>query len=69
MLDMYYTLPEGARDDKLALVYKMNKTNLVAVKTPYGLTKRILVDRIVMQGGKWGPLMCSNSMDMIGRKC
>jgi hypothetical protein len=24
---------------------------------------------IVMQGGKWGPLKCSNTMDKIGKKC
>ena len=25
--------------------------------------------KIVMQGGSWGPLQCSNSIDRIGRDC
>ena len=69
MLDMIDTLPEEGRDDKLALLYKMNLENFVSVKTPFGLTRRISFKNIVMQGGKWGPLQCSNSMDQIGKKC
>ena len=30
MLDIYETLPLDARDDKVALVYEMNKENYVA---------------------------------------
>ena len=69
MLDMYDTLPPGARDDKIALVYEMNKENYVAVNTAVGLTDRVMLPTVVMQGGKWGPLKCSNSMDKIGKKC
>ena len=39
------------------------------MKTPFGLTERITLSNIVMQGGKWGPLQCSNAMDKIGKKC
>ena len=69
MLDMYETIPPHARDDKLALIYEMNKENYVAVKTSVGLTERVMLPSIVMQGGKWGPLKCSNTMDKIGKKC
>ena len=69
MLDLVHTLPIEAHDDKIALLYKLNTENLIAVKTPYGLTDRFLVKDVVMQGGKWGPLQCSNSIDQIGSKC
>ena len=38
MIDAYNTLPSGARDDKLAVLYESNAENLVAVNTAVGLT-------------------------------
>ena len=69
MLDIFETIPPRARDDKLALLYEINKENYVAVKTAVGLTERVMLPTVVMQGGKWGPLKCSNTMDKIGKKC
>ena len=69
MTDLYDTLPQHARDDKLALVYQMNKENYVAINTAVGQTERVTINNIVMQGGKWGPLQCSNSMDKVGKIC
>ena len=69
MLDLLDTLPSDQHDDKVSLLYKMNIENRVAVKTPFGFTERIDMPKIVMQGGKWGPLKCSNSIDKIGKKC
>ena len=69
MLDLVDTLPDNANDDKVALIYRLNQNNFVAIKTPHGLTKRVNLENIVMQGGKWGPLKCSNSVDKIGKKC
>ena len=42
--------------------------NYVAVNTAVGQTERENIKEIVMQGGKWGPLKCSNTMDKIGKK-
>ena len=67
MTDLYDTLPQQARDDRLALVYQLNRDNYVAVNTAVGQTDRVKISNIVMQGGKWGPLQCSNSMDTIGK--
>ena len=67
--DLYDSLPGAQNDDKLALVYKMNVDNLVAVNTGGGQTERIAVPRIVQQGGGWGPMQCSNSIDTIGKRC
>ena len=36
--DLFDTLPKEQCDDKLALIYKANRNNLVAVKTAVGLT-------------------------------
>ena len=46
----------GITDDQLALIYKLNSTNQVAVKTPFGLTEKKTVERIVLQGEVLGPL-------------
>ena len=67
MNDIYDILPAEKRDRKLALVYESNKSNLVAVNTPVGRSKRINLPEIVQQGGGWGPIECSVSIDKIGR--
>ena len=41
--------------------------DLVAVNTAAGQTERINMPEIVTQGGTWGPMMCSNSIDKIGK--
>ena len=69
MLDLYETLPLEARDNKLSLIYNRNQDNYVAVNTAVGQTERVNIKNIVMQGEKWGPLKCSNTMDKIGEKC
>ena len=69
MLDLHSATPDALHNDKLALIYKANEENKVAVKTPVGLTKRKSIPTIVMQGGTFGPMQCSNSIDSIGKKC
>ena len=41
----------------------------MAVNTSVGLTDRVDIPLVVMQGGTWGPIKCSNSIDKIGKKC
>ena len=69
MNDIYDCLPENKRDRKLALIYQTNINNLVAVNTPVGQTERVNMPQIVQQGGGWGPMECSISIDKIGRQC
>ena len=69
MNDIYDSVPKEQQDDKLALIFETNKTNLVAVNTPDGQTDRVNIERIVTQGGTFGPLECSNSIDKIGKNC
>ena len=66
---MFDNLPEENQNDKIGLLYESNKKNMVAVKTAVGLTKRVNMPNIVHQGGTWGPMLCSNSIDTLGKKC
>ena len=67
--DLYDTLPEENRNEKIALLYESNKDNLVAVNTAVGLRERRNIHKIVQQGGTWGPILCSNTIDTLGEKC
>ena len=67
MNDLWDTLPAHARDDRLGLLYEASKTNLVAVNTAVGQTDRVNIPEIAQQGGTWGPMMCSNSIDGVGK--
>ena len=67
--DVYDSVSPIMRDDKLALLYESNKKNMVAIKTAVGMTDRINIPNIVQQGGTWGPGLCSNSVDTLGKKC
>ena len=67
--DLYDTVPAANKDDKLALLYQSNKINKVAVNTAVGITERVNIENIVQQGGTWGPVLCSNSIDTLGKKC
>ena len=67
--DVFDAVTEEKRDDKLALLYDINKENLVAVNTAVGQTERFGVEKIVNQGGTWGSLLCSNHIDTLGRRC
>ena len=69
MNDLCNTIPEKDWNNKLAMVYKNNSENLVAVKTPFGMTERVNIANIVTQGGVWGPIQCSNQVDTLGKEC
>ena len=69
MNDLCSTIPEEEWDNKLAMVFQNNCVNQVAIKTPFGLTERVQIDKIVTQGGVWGPIQCSNQVDKVGKEC
>ena len=66
--DVVDNIPTEKANDKISILYEANKLTKVAVKTPFGLTERIAVKCICQQGGCWGPILCSNSVDCIGKK-
>ena len=59
----------GVDDDVFPLLYEANKKAFVAVQTPGGLTERVLIPEIVMQGDVLAPLMSSLQVDTIGKEC
>ena len=67
--DVYDTVPDSNKNDKLGLLYESNRKNMVAVNTAMGMTERVNISNIVQQGGTWGPILCSNSIDTLGKKC
>ena len=67
--DIFDNTTSKNHNDKLSLLYELNKVNNIAVKTGVGLTDRENMPLLVQQGGTWGPILCSNSIDMIGKKC
>ena len=50
------------------MIYEGNSVNMVAVRTPAGLTDRARIEKVVTQGGVTGPLCCSVQTDDIGKK-
>ena len=65
--DVFDNLSPENQNDKVSLLYESSKVNMVAVKTAVGLTDRINVPTVVQQGGTLGPILCSNSIDTIGK--
>ena len=57
----------GLKNDNLNMIYKMNESNKVAVATPHGLTDRVDIKRMIMQGENFSPLECSVQVDTFGK--
>ena len=62
--DIYET---GFNNDKLPLLFIENQFAKIAVKTPSGVSKRVLITNIIMQGTVWGSLLCTTSMEKLGK--
>ena len=57
----------GLNNDKLPLLFLENRNAQVAVKTPGGLSDRVNITNIIMQGSVWGSLCCVVLMDKLGK--
>ena len=55
----------GLNNDKLPLLFLSNSSAQVAIKTSTGLTDRISILNIVMQGTVWGSIFCVALMDQL----
>jgi hypothetical protein len=58
----------GLQNDKLPLLYLENCNAKIAIKSQTGISKRVDIQKIIMQGSVWGKLMCTTSMDKLGQK-
>ena len=59
----------GLQNNKLALLYSVNRNVKVAVKTPVGKTERGTINNVITQGDVFGPLLCSKQVDSFGKEC
>ena len=57
----------GFKNDKLPLLFMENQNAMIAVKTSSGISNRISIHNIIMQGTVWGSLCCTVSMDKLGQ--
>ena len=57
----------GFKNDKLNLLYQENINAQFAIKTKSGITRRESISEIIMQGIVWGSLMCTGTMDKLGK--
>ena len=57
----------GLQNDKLPLLFMENSIAQVAVKSSGGISKRINIHNIIMQGSKFGSLCCVALMDKLGQ--
>ena len=58
----------GFKNDKLPLLFKMNQSAQVAVRTPVGMTKRETITNIIMQETVWGSLLCAATTDKLAKR-
>ena len=57
----------GLQNDKLPLLFLENRNAQVAVKTPGGISHRVNIRNIIMQGSVWGSISCVVLMDKLGK--
>ena len=58
----------GLQNDKLAVLFAINKNAQVAIKTSHGMTKRVDIPNIIMQGTVWGSMFCTSTIDKLSQK-
>ena len=54
LVDLYFS---GIQSEKLYLLYELNKTAIMKIKTPFGYTDEFQVDMILKQGTVNGPIL------------
>ena len=57
----------GFLNDKLSLLFLENQNAQIAIKTSNGISRRELINNVVMQGTVWGSLCCTATMDKLGQ--
>ena len=57
----------GLDNDKLPLLFLENQNAKVAIKNSEGISKRVNIRNVVMQGSVWGSLFCTTTMDKLGQ--
>ena len=57
----------GLMNDKLVLLYEETKHAQIAIKTAVGMTERVSITNIIMQGTVFGSLICTSVRDKLAK--
>ena len=57
----------GFQNNKLSLLYCVNKSAKFAIKTATGITERVDVHNIIMQGTVFGSIICASVVDKLAK--
>ena len=57
----------GLDNDKLVLIHEETKNAKIAMKTSMGLTERIDIEDLIMQGNIFGSIICTSVMDKLAK--
>ena len=63
--DMYEA---GCKDDNLVLLYKGTQNVKIAAQTSQGRSDYINISNVIMQGGVFGSLQCTTSIDKLAKE-
>ena len=58
----------GVNDNHLRLIHEANKTVVINVKTPHGVSGDFTLTHRIMQGDTWAPTMASAQVDSFGKE-
>ena len=56
------------KNDKLPLLFKMNQSAQIAMRTQVGMTRRENINNITMQGTVWGSILCAATTDKLAKR-
>ena len=59
----------GLDNDKIVLLFEERRNSKIAVKTTMGMTERISIENLIMQGTVFGSIICSTVMDKLAKIC
>ena len=57
----------GVNNDKLVLLHEETRNAQIAIKTAVGMTERISITNIIMQGTVFGSLICTSVIDKLAK--
>ena len=58
----------GLQNNKLAILFEINKNAQIAIKTSHGNTKRVNIPNFIRQGTMWGSMFCTSTVDKLSQK-
>ena len=58
----------GVNDNHLRLIHEANKTVVINVKTPHGVSGDFTLKPRIMRGDTWAPTMASAQVDSFGKE-